>query len=395
MNPLSTRSARNRPLRIVHLGKYYPPAPGGMEAHVQTLARAQAALGASVRVVCVNHQPGPTRIERDAKVIVLRCRRWVSAAKIDLCPALFYHLRDLQVDVFHVHVPNPSMILACLFARPKTPVVVTYHSDHVRQRFRSRLFRPFEQRFYRNVLAILATSPHYAAGSTFLQAHVDRLRVLPHGIDARPFLEPRLEDRQEANRIRHHYQGPLWLACGRLTYYKGLIQAVRALRDVPGTLLIIGDGPEKARLEAEANRLGLDRRVVFLGSVPRVVPYYHAAYAFWFPSNARSEAFGLVQLEAMASGCPVINTDIPHSGVAWVSRHLETGLTVPMNDPVALADAALRLLTEPGLRDRLSAAARIRVVQEFDHRVMAERSLALYRNILTGEPIADLASLAA
>src|SRR5437762_5033481 len=103
-------------LRICHLGKYYPPAPGGMEAHVQTLARAQAAQGARVQVVCVNHEPGRTRIERDGRVVVIRCQRWVSAAKIDLCPALYYHLRDLPVDVLHVHVPNPSMILACLFA---------------------------------------------------------------------------------------------------------------------------------------------------------------------------------------------------------------------------------------------------------------------------------------
>jgi rhamnosyl/mannosyltransferase len=366
-----------------------------MEAHVQTLARAQAALGARVQVVCANHDAGPTSIERDQKVIVLRCRRWVSGAKIDICPALYYHLRDLQVDVLHVHVPNPSMILACLFAKPNAPIVVTYHSDHVRQRFRSLLFRPFERRFYRNVRAILATSPHYAAGSTFLRAHRNRLIVLPHGIDSKPFLEPSLEDRQEADRIRHQYPAPLWLACGRLTYYKGLIYAVRALPHVPGTLLIIGDGPEKARLEAEVGRLALDRRVVFLGSVPRVVPYYHAAYAFWFPSNARSEAFGLVQLEAMASSCPVINTAIPHSGVAWVSRHLETGLTVPMNDPAALAQAARRLLAEPGLRDRLAEAARIRVLKEFDHRVMAERSLAIYRNVLTGQVIADQPSLAA
>ena len=101
-------------------------------------------------------------------------------------------------------------------------------------------------------------------------------------------------------------------------------------------------------------------RVVFLGTLPHyldVVPYYLAADAFWFPSNARSEAFGLVQVEAMASGCPVINTRIPHSGVPWVSLHEETGLTVPVDDPAALAAAANRLLTEPGLRDRLAAAA--------------------------------------
>jgi rhamnosyl/mannosyltransferase len=118
-----------------------------------------------------------------------------------------------------------------------------------------------------------------------------------------------------------------------------------------------------------------------------IVPYYHAADAFWFPSNARSEAFGLVQVEAMASGCPVINTAIPDSGVSWVCPHEEGGLTVPMDDPVALAAAANRLLTEPGLRERLAEGARRRAVQEFDHRTMAERSIAIYRHVLGHAPL--------
>src|SRR5262249_28666229 len=120
-----------------------------------------------------------------------------------------------------------------------------------------------------------------------------------------------------------------------------------------------------------------------------IVPYYLAADAFWFPSNARSEAFGLVQVEAMASGCPVINTAIPHSGVPWVSRHDETGLTVPVNDPCALAAAARRLLEEPGLRDRLTAAARRRAADEFDHRVMARRSLEVYGSVLDPGPASE------
>jgi rhamnosyl/mannosyltransferase len=392
---LQIDAGSSRRLRICHLGKYYPPAPGGMEAHVQTLARAQAALGARVQVICANHQSGPTRVERDGRVTVVRCRRWASAAKIDFCPDLCHHLASCKADILHVHVPNPGVILATLWAWPRAPMVVTYQSDHVRQRIRGALFRPLERRFYRGVRVILATSPYYLAGSHFLQAHASKVVIFPMGIDSRPFSEPSVGDRQEANRIRQRYRGPLWLTCGRLTYYKGLIHAVRALSKLPGTLLIIGDGPERGRLEAEVARLDLRDRVVFLGTVPRVVPYYHAAFAFLFPSNARSEAFGLVQLEAMASGCPVINTAIPHSGVAWVSRHLETGLTVPMNDAAALAAAARRLLADCNLRDRLAAAARLRVVQEFDHRVMAERSLAIYRNILSGEPIEVQPPLAA
>src|SRR5438445_5959161 len=116
-------SARNRPLRICHLGKYYPPAPGGMEAHVQTLARAQAALGARVQVVCANHQPGPTRVERDGHVAVVRCQRWASVAKIDICPALHYHLASSNADILHVHVPNPIVILGMLLATLRAPIV--------------------------------------------------------------------------------------------------------------------------------------------------------------------------------------------------------------------------------------------------------------------------------
>jgi rhamnosyl/mannosyltransferase len=360
-----------------------------MEAHVQTLARGQAERGARVTVFCVNHHSGPTIVERDAKVLVIRFRRIAAAAKIDFCPSLLSRLASREMDLLHVHVPNPTMILAVLLARPQTPIVVTYQSDHIRQPFRGALFRPVEQRFYKKVSTILATSADYFSGSSFLQKYAKRVRLLPLGIDAQYFLEPGLQDRQESVRIRCQFQGPLWLACGRLVYYKGLVYAVRALSGVRGTLLIVGDGPERLRLEAEVRRLGLDRRVIFLGNVRSVVPYYHAAQALWFPSNARSEAFGLVQVEAMASGCPVINTAIPHSGVSWVSRHMETGLTVPVNDAAALADAANRLLVEPDLRDRLSAAARIRAVQEFDYRVMVKRSLNIYCNVLANEPIDD------
>jgi glycosyltransferase involved in cell wall biosynthesis len=371
--------------RVCHLGKYYAPAPGGIESHVRTLARAQAELGMRVRVFCINHETGPTSVERDGPVDVVRFGRAASAAKLDVCPDLRPALARLETDIVHLHVPNPTMILALLGARRlRAPVVVTYHSDSIRQRIRSALFRPLERLAYRRVRVILPTSPLYPAGSRFLRRYTDRLQVLPHGIDLQPFLEPSAADRAEADRLREHRRGPFWLGCGRLVYYKGFLNAIRALTRVRGTLLLIGDGPDQAMLRDEARRLGVLERVVFLGHVPKVVPYYLAADAFWFPSNARSEAFGIVQVEAMASGCPVINTYIPHSGVSWVSRHEETGLTVPVNDPVALADAANRLLTEPGLRDRLAAGARARAIREFDHRTMAQRSLAIYRGVLAG-----------
>jgi glycosyltransferase involved in cell wall biosynthesis len=374
-------------MRICHLGKYYPPAPGGMETHVRTLAQAQSALGAEVAVFCVNHEPGPTTFERDGPVAVTRFGRRAAAAKLDFCPDLAGALARVEADILHLQVPNPTMILALLAARPRAAVVVTYQSDVVRQRLRALLFRPIERLAYRRVRAILPTSPAYAAGSPFLRSYADRLHMLPLGIDLEPYLDPSAAHRAEAEAIRARHAGPLWLGAGRLVYYKGFLNAIRALAGVPGTLLLVGGGPDRPALEREAERLGVRDRVVLLGHLPHyldIVPYYLAADAFWFPSNARSEAFGLVQVEAMASGCPVINAAIPHSGVPWVSPHERTGLTVPVDDPAALAAAARRLLEEPGLRDRLAAAARERAVREFDHRVMAARSLEIYRGVLAG-----------
>src|SRR5262249_35228733 len=103
-------------LRICHLGKYYPPAPGGIETHVRTLAQAQAAQGAQVQVYCINHEPGPTVIEDDGPVKVMRLRRAFSAAKFDVCPDLVRALSRVEADVLHVQVPNPTMLLGLVLA---------------------------------------------------------------------------------------------------------------------------------------------------------------------------------------------------------------------------------------------------------------------------------------
>lgn len=381
------------PPRVCHLGKFYPPVPGGMETHVRALAQSQAALGADARVYCLNHERKPTVVEWDGPVEVTRFRRAVSVAKLDLCPELVGALRNVPADVLHMQAPNPGMILAILAARPRAPLVVTYQSDVVRQQLRKVLFRPLERLAYRRARVVLVSSPTYAAGSSFLRPYHGRLRVLPLGIDLRPYQEPTAEHRAESAAIQARHGQPLWLAAGRMVYYKGFLNALRALPHVPGHLVMIGDGPERPALEAEARRLGIADRVTFLGFLPSVqaiIPYYLAARAFWFPSNARSEAFGLVQVEAMACGCPVLNAAIPHSGVPWVSLHEESGLTVPVDDPIALAAAARRVLEEPGLRDRLAEGARQRARAEFNHRAMAERSLDLYRRVLNGERFAPV-----
>jgi rhamnosyl/mannosyltransferase len=328
----------------------------------------------------------PTIREWDGSVHVTRVGRWANAAKLDLAPGLLREIRDaarLRPDVWHLHSPNISMTIALAACPITRPLVVTHHSDIVRQRVLKHAVRPLESLIYRRAARILPTSAAYAEGSGLLRQFAEKVIPLPLGIDQAPFRDPSPAARLFAEELRCKHGWPLWLCVGRLIYYKGFPIALEALRSVPGTLLIVGTGPLERELKARATALGLNNRVIFQGhaSANELTGAYLAATALWFPSTARSEGFGLVQVEAMAAGCPVVNTAIAGSGVAWVARHEQEALTVPPNDPAAFAAAANRLLTEPGLREQLIAAGRERACAEFDHRTMAARCLEIYRGL--------------
>ncbi|HEU0052784.1 MAG TPA: glycosyltransferase, partial [Longimicrobium sp.] len=214
--------------------------------------------------------------------------------------------------------------------------------------------------------------------SPVLRRHAERVRVIPFGIDAAHF---GAADPAEVAAIRARHGRKIVFAAGRLVYYKGfdyLVQAMPHVRDAH--LLVAGGGPLRNSLSQLAERAGVSGRVTFLGSVPDLRPYYHAADVFALPAVARSEAFGLVQLEAMACGLPVVNTAVD-SGVPFVSPHGVTGLTVPPRDPAALADALDRLLDDAALRRFLGEAGRARATGELGAEAMVERTVALYREI--------------
>jgi rhamnosyl/mannosyltransferase len=365
-------------------------------------------LGAEVRVVCVNHlnrarqdvtwkvfAATPSVEEDDGLVRVSRLGKRASLFRFEICPGLLglrRRLRDWKADIIHLHAPNPTMLLTVaaggVFSWSRlAPLVITHHSDVVRQKRLGLVLRPFEEIAYRKAVAVLASSPPYAESSPLLRRHADRVRVIPFGIDLGPFTNPGAPALAHAHRLRteHGAGAPLWLSVGRLVYYKGLSVALEALCHVPGRLFIIGEGPLAGELTRLAGQLGVADRVIFRGRVDaeELVGAYHAATALWFPSVARSEAFGFTQVEAMASGCPVLNTDIAGSGVPWVSRHEDSGLTVPVGDAQALARAARRLLEEPGLRERLGATGQARARREFADETMAHRTMTAYHSALS------------
>ncbi len=340
-------------LRICHLGKFYPPAPGGVETHVQTLARAQSELGASVQVLCVNHRDASSKdvtwrplgktstvVESDRGVRVKRLGRRASISRLDVCPSLLPALRRLReekIDILHVHAPNPTMFLALATLPSFSTLVVTHHSDVVKQRVLGRVFAPVERVMHDRSAMVLSTSEAYVGGSAVLTERRAKVRTLPLGLNLGPFARPSSAALRAEQVLRARSAEPLWLSVGRLVYYKGLATAIDALKSVPGRLMIVGRGPLERELRARAADQGVAERIDWAGHVDddALVGAYRAATALWFPSNARSEGFGLVQVEAMASGCPVINTAIPHSGVPWVSLDGESGLTIPLGDPAS------------------------------------------------------------
>jgi glycosyltransferase involved in cell wall biosynthesis len=370
-NPLiAMASALTNGPRIVHVGKFYPPHMGGIETHVQQLC---LELARSARVTAIVANDGPeTSQEMDGGVCLWRLATRFHVSSAPVCQNLVDAIRKAKPDLLHLHLPNPMATLAVQASGYRGPLVCTYHSDVVRQRLLGALFEPFLQRVLRRSDAIVCTSARYLDTSPVLPRFREKCRVIPYGILAENFVSID-SGAVEAIRLRH---GPrLVLAVGRLVYYKGFEYLIEAMRDVDARLLIIGD---------EIAECGLSGRVELLGEIQNqhLNSYYQASEVFVLPSIARSEAFGIVQLEAMACGLPVLNTALD-SGVPFVSRHNETGMTVPPRDPAALANALSLLLGNSALRGRFSAAAPVRVKNEFTAQLMGQRMMALYHEILT------------
>ncbi len=370
--------------QVLHVGKFYPPHMGGIETHLQNLCR-ELAKSHRVEAIVANDGPGSVS-EMDGPVHVLRAGVRFSFASASFCPGLIPAIRNSQADILHLHLPNPAATLALLASRHRGPVVLTYHSDIVRQKFLGAAFEPFLQWLLRRSSAIICTSQRYLDSSRPLQRHKDKCVVIPYGIP-----QARLASAQpeEIAAVRARFGPRLVVAVGRLVYYKGFKYLIDAMRTVHGRLLLIGDGPLRQPLVRQVIENGLQDKVTFLGEIQNdsLAPYYKAADVFAFPSVARSEAFGIVQLEAMACGLPVVNTDLD-SGVPFVSRHNETGLTVPPQDPAALAHALNLLLADRALGAIFSHAARQRVNAEFTVGLMAQRTARLYADVLSNR-VAD------
>lgn len=370
-------------LKVLCFGRLHGGSYGGMERHVESLI-----LGLQGHVSFVNLVPsrdGEAREHRLGQSVVYEAAGYNLGSNTPLSLGMPWRARRLhrewQFDLVHLHFPDPMSHAAALALPRSIPIVISWHSDIVRQKRLRILYRPFERRILRRAAAVVVGTPaHFSSSQVLPGAGVQhKLARVPYGVDFSRFAAPG----PRAAQIRQRFGERIVLALGRHVYYKGfefLIDAMAGLPDV--RLLLGGEGPLTAELRERAASRGVSARVHFLGRVPdeELADHYFACDVFCMPSVEPSEAFGLVQVEAMACARPVVCCEL-HNGVTYVNRHDSTGLVVPPRDAEALAAALRRLLGDAALRRRLGQAAAARVRGEFSLEAQSGAMLEVYRRV--------------
>jgi len=360
---------------VLHLGKFYPPHAGGMETHLHALATRQARSN-PVSVIVANHVNSNESTWMEG-VSITRVARIGSIASMPVCPSLSAAIRRTPAELVHVHMPNPGAAFALLKSGHPGKIIVTHHADTLGRRVLRRLSDPFVNRVMQRASRIIATSTRYLNSSDELRPYLDKCRIIPLGIDLN---SAAISDAALGMNVAREFGEKLILSVGRLVSYKGFDVLIRAMRFVDGKLILIGSGPERDALGQLAAAEGVSGKIAMLGKVDDLKPYFASASLFVLPSVTRAEAFGMVQLEAMAAGLPIVNTDID-SAVPEVSIDGKTGITVPPRDVAALASAITVLLKDKELSERFGAAAKARVTEQFGADLMAERTMRLYSEL--------------
>jgi len=382
------RSVR-RP-RVLVINKFYPPFVGGVEKVAADIV-AELSDKFDFHVLACQSR-GKRSVERQGNVTVERCAAWGTVRSM---PVSFEFLRRYQqlapqFDLVHFHEPFPLGTL-CGVAFGFRHAVVTFHSDVLRQRILKQAYIPLRKLLLRKVNAIMPTSSNLGRHIKVLRQFRETVRPVPLGIENTNLVEVEGET-GEIQSLRKRFSSTcLYLAVGRCVGYKGFNILIDAFSKLDrGDLVIVGDGPLRSSLQQRARDRGVASRVHFAGKLSdrELALHFHACDVFVLPSVLETEAFGLVQLEAMACGKPVINTDLP-TGVPYVSLHGETGITVPVGQINPLAKAMRHMCDDSQMREAFGRNAKRRFLDNFQRSQMGENVLAVYREVL-GDSIGQL-----
>ena len=383
-------------MKILHIGKYFPPYAGGMETYLRDLIAAQARQGINAQaLVHRSHLSFSSKDEYyetgDHKIPITRAAVWARLLFTPISPTFPWLLRRLikqqQPDILHLHMPNVSVFWALFLpSARRIPWVVQWHSDVLASRHSLglrlfyALYRPFERAILKRSGQVITSSPPYLESSLPLRGFRAKCQVIALGLDPANLPEP---GPTILNSAAHR---PLRvLAIGRLTYYKGFEYLVRAAAECgPIEVHIVGKGDEEAMLKALSRELKLGNRITFHGHLPadELAEQFGACDCLCLPSIERTEAFGMVLLEAMHHGKATVISNVRGSGMGWVVDDGITGLHVPPGDAGELANSLGQLQQNRDKIHQLGESGR----QKFDRRFHIDRSAtaisALYKSVL-------------
>lgn len=373
-----------RKIKVLQVNKLYHPFTGGVERVVQQIAEGlQDDVNMKV-LVCNEQKESVSETINGVKI-----HRSGSLGMLGNMPVSLKFIFDLRkaakaADIIQFHMPFPIGDLAGLLSGFNGKIVLWWHSDVVRQKKMMILYKPVMEMFLKRADAIIVATQGHIDGSRYLKPYVNKCVVIPYGVD--PAIEKKADEwfEKTKNRTEEKKDTPVtFLFVGRFVYYKGCKILLKAFRKVKNArLIMIGSGVMERELKELAVSYGVKDRVAFTGNVSdeELERYFAECDVFVLPSIVRSEAFGLVQIEAMAYGKPVINTNLP-SGVPYVSINKETGLTVEPEDAGGLAKAMQWMVDHPKERIEMGNRARLRVKEKYQMSRMIKNVYDLYKRL--------------
>ena len=369
---------------VLHVYRtYFPDPTGGLQEAIRQIALATGAEGVANTIFTLSPQPQPALLLRpEARVV--RSRSWMAPASCDIGGVesfkTFARLAG-EADVLHHLFPWPFADVLHALTRPDKPMVLTYISDVVRQRWLGTAYAPLMWHTLKQARVIVANSPAYARTSPVLSHPdiCDKVRVIPLGIEESSY--PMQGDDTIFNRLGLMAEEPYFLFIGVLRYYKGLHFLLRAAKNLGSKIVIAGTGPEGAKLEALAASEGTGN-VIFTGHVSDAekVELLKRCRALVLPSHLRSEAYGMVLVEAAMFGRPLISCEIG-TGTSFINAHEETGFVVEPESPAALTLAMNTLLDDDALASEMGKAARRRYEKLFSGPALGRAYASLFREV--------------
>lgn len=362
-------------LSILQVNKLYAPWVGGVERVVQDVAEGLREQTEMQVLVCQPKGKGQTDIVHGVRVTRASSLGTFFSMPVSLSFFRLLRMMSKGKDIVQFHMPFPLADLAYFFSGYKGKIVLWWHADIVRQKKLMWVYKPMMRRFLKRADCILVATQGHIDSSAYLGPYREKCKIIPYGLDVKAY-QTNIAPYSPLSQAK----GKRILFIGRLVYYKGAGVLLHAFAKVRGAeLFLVGDGPLREELQAFVQETGLQQRVHFLGKLPdeEVKACLRDCDFLAFPSVANSEGFGLVQLEAMSFGKPVINTSLP-TGVPHVSLHEVTGLTVPPEDEQALAKAMQRMVDDDAMRMQMGRCAKERVETEFDLHKTLQRLLDLY-----------------